>query len=128
MKRLKEIETRLSAIRAELDAEGADIKALNDETDKLIEERRGILENIEKRKKILDKIDSGAAGDGAPVIKEPEERKFGADSAEYRSAFLKRVRDIELSDVEKRAFTSATASAGVVIPTQTANEIIKKMK
>ena len=38
------------------------------------------------------------------------------------------MRNIELSDIEKRAFSSGASSAGAVIPTNTANEIIKKLK
>lgn len=125
--RKKEIEKRLKEIRTELDAEGADVKALNEEADALLEERRIIME-AETRRKTLDKIASGAGGEGAPVIPENEKRSYDASSPEYRSAFLKSIRDIPLTETEQRAFTSAAGSAGAVIPTQTANEIIKKMK
>ena len=128
MNRLKEIETRLAAIRREADTEGADITALNNEANKLIEERRVLMAAAEQRRGLLDKIGSGAAGTGVPVIVEQETRTYGRESAEYRSAFLKHIRGIELDEVEKRAFTSEASSAGAVIPTQTANEIIRKMK
>lgn len=128
MNRLKEIETRLAAIRREADTEGADITALNNEADKLIEERKALMAAAEQRRGLLDKIGSGAAGNGVPVIGEQEKRTYSRESAEYRSAFLKHIRGIELDEVEKRAFTSAESSAGAVIPTQTANEIIRKMK
>lgn len=128
MNRLKEIETRLAAIRREADTEGADITALNNEADKLIEERKALMAAAEQRRGLLDKIGSGAAGNGVPAIGEQEKRTYSRESAEYRSAFLKHIRGIELDEVEKRAFTSAASSAGAVIPTQTANEIIRKMK
>lgn len=128
MKRLKEIETRLAEIRQEMEKEGADINALSTETDSLIEERNALRADMEKRRGILDKIGNGAVGEGSAVITDPEQRSFGIDSVEYRSAFLKHIRGIELDSTEKRAFTSNSSSAGAAIPTQTANEIIRKMK
>lgn len=127
--RLREIEQRLAAIRGELNEDGADINALNEEVDRLTEERRGIRERIESRRTLLGKIGAGEFGNGDPVTPPaPEERTFDRSSAEYRSAYLKHVRGLEMTEVEKRAFTTAAGSAGAVIPTQTANEIITKMK
>lgn len=125
--RLKEIEKRLAEIRVEMEKEGANLEALNQETDNLLEERKGLME-IEKRKGLLEKLAGGVAGEGDPVIQGGERREYGRDSAEYRTAFLKAIRNMDLTETEKRAFTSAAGSAGAVIPTQTANEIIKKMK
>ena len=45
---------------------------------------------------------------------------------EYRSAYLKHLRGAEMTEAEKRAFT--VSGAGSVIPVETANEIIKKLK
>lgn len=128
MNRIKEIETRLSAIKEEMEVDGADLEALNSETDNLIEERKNLLKAVEERKSILNKIGKGELGEGEKIMQTEEKRTFGRDSAEYRSAFFKNLRGIELNEVEKRAFTSTTGSAGAVIPTQTANEIIKKLK
>ena len=129
--RLKEIEARLSAIKAELENENADITALTTETDALIEERKGLLAGIEKRKNLLDSIANGTKGTLIKDFKEGgemEERKTGVDSAEYRSAFMNHLRGIELTDAEKRAFTTGTGSAGAAVPTQTAQDIITKVK
>lgn len=128
MARLQEIEERLSAIKAEMNTEGANLDALGTEVDNLIAERTRLLGEIETRRGILDKIGSGAAGEGAPVIPTEEKRSFDTSSPEYRSAFLKNLRNLELTEVEKRAFSSGSSSAGAVIPTNTANEIIKKLK
>ena len=125
---LKEIEKRLSEIKEELESPEADIDALNKEVDNLIEERKKIIEKAEERKKTLERIKEIPLEAGEHVVKKEEERAFGRDSKEYRSAYLKKIRGLELSEVEKRAFTSNSASAGAAIPTQTANEIIKKMK
>lgn len=128
MARLQEIEERLSAIKAEMNAEGANLDALGTEVDSLIAERARLLGEIETRRGILDKIGNGAAGEGAPVIPTEEKRSFDASSPEYRSAFLKNLRNLDLTEVEKRALSSGSSSAGAVIPTSTANEIIKKLK
>ena len=61
-----------------------------------------------------------------------EERNLGADSAEYRTAWLKNmaVRDGvhlfgEMTEAERRAFTHTTANTGAVVPTETMNRIIE---
>lgn len=128
MTRLQEIEQRLSAIREEMNAEGANLDALNNEVDSLISERNAIRTEVEKRKGILNKIGSGALGNGEPIAQPEEQRSFDVSSPEYRSAFFKKLRRLELTETEKRAFSSGASSAGAVIPTQTANEIIKKLK
>lgn len=46
----------------------------------------------------------------------------------YRVAFFKRLQGKELSPEELTAYSSGTSSAGAVIPTQTAEEIITKLK
>lgn len=126
--RLKEIDARLEAIRDEIGGEGADVDRLSGEADELIGERRTILDKIERRKQTLEKVGKIPFYEGGEIVKKEETRTFTADSEEYRCAFLKHIRDIELSDVEKRAFTSASSSAGAVIPTSMANEIITKLK
>lgn len=129
MNRLQEIEQRLSSIKLEMDKPESNLEELNKEVDTLLEERKAIKEKIEQRKGMLDKI---SMGDGAVIKEFKEERNldtnFTPASIEYRNAYLKNIRGLELNDVEKRAFSSASNSAGSVIPTQTANEIIKKMK
>lgn len=127
--RLKEIEVRLAAIKTEMATEGANLEALEQETDSLLEERTKLLKEVEHRQAILGKIGAGIAGTGSPVVEEPEERNtLGIDSPEYRTAFLKSIRNLELSDVEKRVMTTATGSAGAAVPTSTANKIIEKAK
>jgi len=132
-KRLQEIETRLNQIKVELEQDGADVDALEQEVKNLIEERKQILERAEKRSKIINDITSGAGTVINDFLPKPEERKkeFTADTIldtpEYRSAYLKRLQGKELNDVEKRALTTASNSAGDAVPTQTLNKIIDKM-
>lgn len=129
--RLKEIEKRLSAIKNELEVEGADLDALETEVTALTEERKGLMDSIEKRKNLVNTV---ANSQDVEIIKEfkGDERSMenilDRNSAEYRSAFLKNLRQIEMNEVEQRAFTTVTGSAGAVIPTQTVNNIIEIVK
>ena len=125
--RLKEIETRLAAIAKELEAEGADVNALAEETDALMEERQKLLDEIEKRKATLAKVAKIPNKELNPVIdkeKEMEEKRtFAVDSAEYRNAWLKKLMGKELDIEERDAMTASSA-----IPTETMNMVIHKLE
>lgn len=125
--RINEIEKRLSQIRQELNNENADIAALTTETDALIEERNTLMTQAQNRQALLNKIGM-ESGEGDPVVEEPQSRTLGIDSAEYRTGFLKKLRNIDLSDVEQRALSTAASSVGAAVPTSTANKIIEKVK
>jgi HK97 family phage major capsid protein len=140
MTRLETIETRLAEIEKELSSDAIEamteenLDSLEKEVRSLQEERKTILDAAEKRRSLEKAIAEGRTGvDITDKImnggkKEMEERVLDINSAEYRSAFLKKIRGLDLNEVEQRAFTSASDSAGAVIPTQTANEVIKKLK
>lgn len=133
MKTLKEIETRLAAIAQEVETDGADLDALEAEARSLKEARQQLLDQAEKRNKILAAV---AAMSGTPAVEAPkptETRNFEImtpadvrETPEYRSAFCKYLQHNEMTDVEKRAWTSATASAGPAIPNELADQIMKK--
>ena len=133
MNRLQEIETRMKAIKAELEADGADIDALEQEVKDLTEERKLLLAKVEKRNKILGDITKGEGkvldiipkADGKP--KEERTREDVLASPEYRSAFFKALQGKPLTDVEKREFTLVPNTAGAVVPTETANMIFDTM-
>ena len=133
--RIKEIEARLAAIKQEIEQRGdamtaAEIDALEQETTQLTEERAGLIAAAEKRNGILDNIAKGAG----IVSRTFEQKQDNADpddpfgTPEYRSAWLKNIRRLPLNDAEKRAFSNASGAGAEVIPTQTANEIISKVK
>lgn len=135
--RIKEIEARLAAIKQEIETRGdamtaEEIDVLEQETSQLTEERAGLIAAAEKRNGILDNIAKGAGivsrsfqqtGNGG---NDTPEDPFG--TPEYRSAWLKNIRRLPLNDAEKRAFSNASGAGAEVIPTQTANEIISKVK
>lgn len=130
--RLQEIERRLSEIKVLLDNSDADIEALTEETDLLIEERKKIIEKGEKRKKLLDNIieEKEFLKRKYNFSDEKNQKKEDIDrgNAEYRSAFLKKLRGLDLNEKEKRAFAFVSENSQAVIPTQTGNEILTKIK
>lgn len=123
-KRIMEIEARLSAIKGEAAKDGANIDALTNEAGELQEERKGLLEQVEKRQKLLDSISDGGAGQVIRNFGDGfEARKYSADSPEYRSAFFKNLSGRELDTEERAAFTHITSNSAAVIPTTTLNQI-----
>jgi HK97 family phage major capsid protein len=132
MDRLKEIEKRLAEIKVELEKDGADIDALEQEVKTLTEERKQLLEKIEKRNKIIKDIADGA-GTPVPNYLPKEERKVDLNnmtrdeflaSPEYRTAYFKNLQGKDLTDVEKRAL----AGGSNALPVQTANTIVEKLR
>lgn len=134
MNRMKEIESRLAAIKQEIEQRGAEmtaaeIDALEQETNSLTEERAGLIAAAEKRNGILDNIAKGAGVVSRAFAQAQEEQNDDpVSSPEYRSAWLKQLRRLPLSDAEKRAYSNVAGAGAEVIPTQTANEIIGKIK
>ena len=122
--RLNEIETRLSAIAQELEQDDADVEALERETRALKEEKDAIVQDAERRRKLREQI---AAGGGRVVRtfgeEGREERTYGVETPEYRSAWLRNLQGLELT-VEERAAVTASAA----IPTQTMNKIIHRLE
>ena len=126
MSRLQEIEKRLLEIRAEIDTDAADIPALEEEVDALQEERKGILSAAEKRKALIDKVTDGIEGAVVRTFEErgkATEKVYGADSPEYRKAFLNNLIGNELPAEQRAAFTHTTANTGAVLPTTMLNQI-----
>lgn len=110
-----------------------------DELEQLAEERTAIDEELAERRAAAAREqlrrDTVAGTVGLNVLASmpaAEQRELGADSAEYRSAWLKKmaVRDGvalfgELTEAESRAYTHTTANTGAVVPTAVMNRIIE---
>lgn len=134
--RIKEIEARLAAIKQEIEERGdamkaEEIDALEKETKELTEERTGLIAAAEKRNGILDNIAKGGGVSVRSFGKKEEDNTDPDDpfgTPEYRSAWLKNLRRLPLTDAEKRAYANASGTGAEVVPTQTANEIISKVK
>ena len=131
LKRLLEIQKRRAELRAsvnslsgdELDKALAEVDTLKTEEDE-----------INKRQKLGDEIEKRGHAIITPAgeVEQPEERQFTPEnvigSEEYRTAFLRGLQGKPLSDIEKRAMTTATASVGAVVPTLTMNKIVEKLE
>ena len=137
------IETRMAAIRTEMNNQNADIAALTAEVD-AIDERRNQLnaqrEARSQRQALETRIASGTAGTTMQSLSglgtvQTENRNYGPESAEYRAAWLKNIatrseggRSVrllgEMTEAEQRAYMHTTENTGAVVPTQTMNRII----
>lgn len=139
MTRTEEINKRLAEIEKELNSPeiekrtAEELDALEKEVRSLKDEANRIKEAAEKRASIEKEIAEGRSGvDITEKMfggkKEMQERTFDVASAEYRNAWLKNIRGIDLNDVEKRALTTAEGSVGAAVPSTTVNKIIEKVK
>lgn len=141
MKRKKEILERMAEIRATLEG----TEALSEEQiDALETEARNLeteLAGIERRSQIAAGINAGTVETRAaapnPITGEVpgatppagggEDSRNIVDTPEYRSAWLKNMRNLELNAAEQRTITTADGSAGKAVPTTTRNKIIEKV-
>jgi HK97 family phage major capsid protein len=125
MKTLKEIMARKAELRSMLESN----QEVNiDEIEKELRELEDAQKAIEKRQAIAKQIGAGQIVVNEFDKPEVEERSYGIDSKEYRSAFFKTLAGVELNDVEKRAMTTNANSAGVAVPTLTMNKIYEKIE
>ena len=144
MRTLQEIDARLAEIRTAIQNPDADLDALQAEMNSLLQERAQVVAAAEQRRSMLDAIANGTAHGINPVANpaapaadqgHAEERDVLA-TPEYRSAFFRRMMGLPLNAAEQAAFdeaeqraalTSASNSAGAAIPTETQNEIVRRL-
>lgn len=134
MNRVQEIETRMSAIAAELETEGADLDALEVEVRSLKEEKNKILEDAEKRRSMLSEITAGKLpltvvleNEESRKMKKTDENKF--ETMEYRKAFMDHViKGTEIPTEFRAAGPTKTTDIGAVIPTTVLNKIVEKIE
>ena len=125
LKRLKEIEARKAEIRASLQNDKeVDLESLKAELESLTAEKR----EIEQRQEIAESIQAGKIDVRKIAGGEDDANKLDESSKEFRSAFYKSLQGKDLTEMEKRALTYTTSTAGAVIPTQTLNKIIEKLE
>ena len=132
MNRLSEIEARKLEIRELLSSDAdIDMEAIDTEIRALEQEKS----DIEKRQALAGQINVGQV-QATPIVK-PQIEERGLDkmdkeqllaSAEYRTAFFKHLQNKPLNEMEQRALTTASGSAGAAVPTQTLNQIIDKLR
>ena len=127
--RIDEINTRLAAIQSEIDsASGEALTALEQEVENLTAERQQIQNEAQTRQQLRANIAAGLVpGETIETQEEPdnmENRTFTLASEEYRSAFLKHLRNEDMNEVEKRAFTFLTNNTTAPLPEVMQNHII----
>lgn len=142
MRTLAEIDARLAEIRTAIQAPDADLNALQTEMNSLLEERARVIAAAEQRRAMLDAIANGTAQGitppaGNPEGNQPREERNVLATPEYRSAFLRSLMGLPLNAAEqaameeaeqRAALTSASNSAGAAIPTETQNEVIRRLQ
>lgn len=121
---IDDIQMRMSAIKEEMDVEGADLDALEAEVTELNARKAELKEKAEERK--AEAKEAAENGEIVKTFKENvmEERTFTPDSVEYRDAYLKSLMGKSLSMEERTALTVAAN----VIPTETVNKIYGKLE
>lgn len=113
----QECEARLAEIKAEMNAEGADIEALSAEVDAIEERRKALAQAEEQRKALAQRIATGAT---ATVIIEgrKDEKKMEnteiRNSAEYINAFANYIKTEK--DAECRALLTENVEGTVPVP------------
>ena len=131
-KRRAEIAARKAEIRKLIEGDSEnklDMDDLEKELRELNEEDR---EAVEKRQAIERMLNGGAAPASPAGLSNPVARSANQPAPEsteklYRSAWLKTLQGKQLTDDEKRAYSTAANSGLPIIPETTANQIIKKM-
>lgn len=127
LKRMAEIRTRKAELRQTLEND------TNADLDKITEELRDLdteYADLEKRQETINGINIGAIPTNAidnPLTPNNRSENADAENKEYRSAWLKNIRGLELNETEQRAITTASGSAASVIPTSTRNKIVENV-
>ena len=107
------------------DSDKDDEETENEEDEKELVDEKSLIKNSPTKPEAR-KIEN------LKIIKKDEEKKMDEknilETAEYRSAFLKRLQGKKLNDEEQRAMTTASESVGSAIPTTTLNRIEEKLR
>lgn len=131
-RRLKEIEARKAEIRTMLqENQEIDLVSIKAELEALDVEQRSIREKQETAAKIASgEVETRTIEKpkGEDSMNDQMSRSAVLASPEYRSAFLKQLQGVPLTQAEQRAMTTGGGSAGAAIPTFTQNEIVRKVK
>jgi HK97 family phage major capsid protein len=124
-KRLAEIRERTKEIRGLIET---DDKANLDELEKELRDLTTERDDLERRQEMTRKLNSGEVTPNPAAVVNPLTTRAAEPDAEkvYRSAWLKSLMGRSLDDTEKRAIDKSKVAGAV--PTQTASEIIRKLK
>lgn len=121
----KLLEEKVNELAVDNSEENKELDEDTEEDEKELVDEKSLIKNsnIKPEKRSLENL---------KIIKKDEEKKMDEknilETAEYRSAFLKRLQGKKLNDEEQRAMTTATNSIGSAIPTTTLNKIEEKLR
>lgn len=128
---LEQINARLAEIRSLMEDPNADISALRNEAESLIEQRNNLRADAENRLALRNLV-AGGAGTQVQDLRNlgganpsGESQAPGVDSPEYRRAFLLNLvnRDDQMTREERAAFTHTTSNSSALMPTTMVNAI-----
>ena len=128
---LQQIEERLAKIKDEILLEGADVEALSNETNELMEQRNKLIEEAKEtraalRAKTLEMV-AGLKTEGETIIETEERKEMNNEevlrSKEYAKAYLDMIKGVTADDSECRALLTTAVSGSVPIPTMLAEEV-----
>ena len=113
----EQVEARLSEIQTEIDAEGADLEALNAEIDACKERRESLIKAEEERKVLADKIATDR--EKVEIKEQREDEKIMSNveirnTPEYIDAYANYIKSGD--DSECRALLTELASGTVAVP------------
>ena len=129
----EQLQTRLAELTEETSAEKRDALD-NDALEARINEMEAISAELEARKQAAAeerRIEAEVAQmSGKPIIEEERKMDYTVSSPEYRSAFLKSLKGMELNQEERSAYVATTGDttannhgAGLLVPTEMLNNI-----
>lgn len=117
-----QLETRKAEIAKAIDEPNADLDALETEA-RAIKAELEARKDAEARKAEVRKMVAAGSGVVVRSFAESETRNYGADSVEYRNAFLKDLLGHDMNKEERAAFTHMTTNTPAVLPTTLLNNI-----
>lgn len=129
----EQLQARLDELKAETAEEKRDALT-TDELEERVKEMEAITAEIEARKAAAAeearKAEEAARMTGKPIIKEDRKMNYDVSSPEYRSAFLKSLKGMDLNAEEREAYVATTGDttannhgAGLLVPTEMLNNI-----
>lgn len=129
----EQLQARLEELKAETAEEKRDALS-TDELEERVKEMEAITAEIEARKakaaEEARKAEETAQMTGKPIIEEERKMDYNVSSPEYRNAFLKTLRGMELNKEEREAYVATTGDttannhgAGLLVPTEMLNNI-----
>lgn len=132
---IEQVIERRNAINQELNDNAITLEKIDElekEVNELDQREAFIKESVEKRNQLINRVINTDDGNVLEARKQGDDKMetkvFTIESQEYRSAYLNKLRGVELNDTEKRAFTTVVGSAEAVIPTETQNRILEVIK